>query len=229
LFQDQPLDGASLPEGTLCLTFDDGPGTSERAGRGPKTRRLAEYLADEGIPATFFVCGKHVAELPHVVERVRALGHLIANHTQTHPNLRAAVEAGEDVARELADTDALIRMDERPLYFRPPYGSWSADVATVLNADENLSAGYVGPVNWDIDGEDWVAWRDARSAEECAQTYVRAVEDVQRGIVLMHDSTADVTQWQGNNATLETVMLLVPELRSRGYGFVGLEDVQGLR
>ena len=229
MFHDQPLDGASLPDGTLCLTFDDGPGATDGTGPGPRSRQLAEYLADEGIPATFFVCGKHVAELPHVVERVRALGHAIANHTQTHPDLRAAVESGRDVTGELVATDALIRTDARPLFFRPPYGSWSPAVAASLNADTSLAAGYMGPVNWDIDGEDWAAWRDARSAEECAQTYVRAVDEVKRGIVLMHDSTADVTDWQRNNATLETVMLLVPELRAQGYRFAALDDVPGLR
>jgi peptidoglycan/xylan/chitin deacetylase (PgdA/CDA1 family) len=229
LFHDQPLHGLSLPEGALCLTFDDGPGATDGTGRGPKTRQLAEYLAEQDIPATFFVCGKHVAEFPHVVERVRSLGHTVANHTQTHPNLEDAVRAGLDVTGEVSATDALIRSDRGPLFFRPPYGRWNPAVAQALNADTDLAAGYVGPVNWDIDGEDWAAWRDARSAEDCAQTYLQAVEASRRGIVLMHDSTADVTQWQQNNATLETIMLLVPQLQARGYRFVALGDVPGLQ
>ena len=42
--------------GVVALTFDDGP--------APATSELLDILAREGLRATFFVLGKHVAEYP---------------------------------------------------------------------------------------------------------------------------------------------------------------------
>jgi peptidoglycan/xylan/chitin deacetylase (PgdA/CDA1 family) len=230
VFDRRPIVGTSLPLGTLCLTFDDGPGTTPGTGPGPKTQRLAEYLADQEVPATFFVCGKHVAELPDVVGRVRALGHVVANHTQTHPDLAAALESGGDVVGEVAGTDALIREGASGrLFFRPPYGSWSGGVADALNADAALAARYVGPINWDVDADDWACWRDGISPSVCAANYLGAVEGPRRGIVLMHDSTADNDTWKQANASFEMVQVLVPALQRRGYRFAAVDEVPDVR
>jgi peptidoglycan/xylan/chitin deacetylase (PgdA/CDA1 family) len=224
VFSREQLVGTSLPEGTLSLTFDDGPGVTRGDGRGPKTQRLAEYLADQSIPATFFVCGKHVAQLPGVVGRLRELGHAVGNHTQNHPDLVGRLESGADIAGELTSTDLLIRAGDT-LFFRPPYGSWSPDVADALNADVELAGRYIGPVHWEIDGDDWAAWRDGLSPDVVAQTYLTAVAEQRRGIVLMHDSTADHDDWVVNNGTFEAIQLIVPALRERGYAFVALDTV----
>ena len=219
------LSAPSLPQGTLCLTFDDGPGVTIGDGRGPKTDRLADYLADEGIRATFFVCGKYVDALPHVVRRAHEQGHLIANHTTHHRDLRAELAAGSDIVAELTDTDRAIRdaTGASASFFRAPYGRWSADVAATLNADPTAGA-YVGPVHWDMNAEDWAFWRDGAAPEVCAAEYLKTIEDVGRGIVLMHDCTADDDTWQRNNATYEVVRILVPQLKARGYRFVGLDE-----
>ncbi len=51
MFFDQDIIGNRLPPGTICLTYDDGP--------GPETLELGRYLAEQHIPATFFVIGQH--------------------------------------------------------------------------------------------------------------------------------------------------------------------------
>ena len=103
------LTGASsMPAGTICLTYDDGPGQTPGEGRGPRTLPLAQYLAAEGIRATFFMCGVHVAQMPDAPARVRALGHLVGNHTWHHWHLPEVLAAGGDVVGELAATDALL-------------------------------------------------------------------------------------------------------------------------
>ncbi len=219
------LSAPSLPQGSLCLTFDDGPGVTVGDGPGPKSDRLADYLADEGIRATFFVCGKYVEALPHVVRRAHEQGHVIANHTTHHPDLLAELAAGHDIVAEVTETDRAIRdaTGSGATYFRAPYGRWSAEVAATLNADP-VAGAYVGPVNWDMNAEDWAFWRDGVAPEVCAAEYLTAIENVGRGIVLMHDCTADNDTWQRSNATYEAVRMLVPQLRSRGYRFVGLDE-----
>lgn len=228
MFELEPIIGSSLAEGVLALTFDDGPGLTDGDGPGPKTERLATFLSDAAIPATFFMCGKHVRELPDLPGRLGALGHVVANHTHNHPDLTRP-EPPVDVVAEVRDTDALIGAGPGVTYFRPPYGSWSDGVAAALNVDTELAQRYVGPINWDIDGDDWAAWRDGVSPAVCAENYLRATQMQGRGIVLMHDSTADNETWKQANGSLELVQILVPWLRQRGFTFVALDDVPDVR
>src|SRR5690242_6866205 len=50
IVSERQLNGNELPDKTISLTFDDGP--------GPRTKELADYLGAEGVPATFFINGK---------------------------------------------------------------------------------------------------------------------------------------------------------------------------
>jgi peptidoglycan/xylan/chitin deacetylase (PgdA/CDA1 family) len=221
------LTGATtMPAGTLCLTFDDGPGETAGNGPGPKTLLLARYLADEEVPAAFFMCGAHVAELPEAPASVRALGHLVGNHTWHHWHLPAALAAGRDVVGEVAETDAVLGLPaDEAVFVRPPYGDWSPDVADALNAAPEVGAGRFGPVGWDVETDDWMLWQRRASPDEAAAAVLAQIELVGRGIVLMHDSTADLADARAGNAAYETTQVLVPRLRERGYRFVGLDQV----
>ena len=64
---------------SVALTFDDGPSEG--------TAELLDYLQEEEVPATFFMCGINVRRLPQVAGKVAAAGHQIGNHTYSHPNL----------------------------------------------------------------------------------------------------------------------------------------------
>src|SRR6516165_7654738 len=71
-----------LPGGSrqLALTYDDGP-------NDPHTLRLLEVLGRHGVHATFFVIGRYVRERPDIVREVVNRGHVLGNHTFSHPNL----------------------------------------------------------------------------------------------------------------------------------------------
>src|SRR5947209_4432807 len=158
MFFHHDLKGSDLPPGTLCLTYDDGP--------GPDTAGLGEFLHTEGIAATFFVIGRNAEHQETLVRQLRARDHLVGNHTYSHPGLVALALAGGDVAGEIARTDAVIRQDGVML-FRAPYGNWreketpdgTEDKRTSIVADILNRCGrfehYVGPVNWDINGADY--------------------------------------------------------------------------
>ena len=64
----------------LALTFDDGPNPEW-------TPPLLDILARSEIQATFFLIGKYAAAQPALVREIQSAGHLIGNHTWTHPNL----------------------------------------------------------------------------------------------------------------------------------------------
>ena len=109
----------------IALTFDDIPRTP-----GPfltedeRTAHLIAALKDAGVDqAAFFLNPGHIAERPGAEERIAAYvtaGHVIANHSNTHPRLSQT-----DTATYLADIDAAEaqlkgRAGHRP-WFRFPY------------------------------------------------------------------------------------------------------------
>lgn len=221
------LRGSGLPARTLCLTYDDGPGFTPGAGLGPRTDELGRYLFEQGIEAAFFVIGERAAACPGVIEQLAGWGHLVANHTATHPELPGLLP--DQVVRQVLDCHRALGPAARrdSLLLRPPYGLWSAEVARILDDDPETRR-YIGPVFWDINGNDWRFWRDGASAESCADHYLARIEAIGSGIVLMHDSSAEDALAAVNN-TYEMTRILVPRLRDEGYGFVGLDEVPQVR
>lgn len=236
MFFDLDLRGDALPPRTLCLTFDDGP--------GPQTAALGEFLAGRAVAATFFLIGAHARLYPEVAARLRATGHLVGNHTDTHPTLVSFHRDGGDVVEELAGADAAIDSPAGAgeiTYFRAPYGDWrdppgltegagstaGSTVARVLN-DSGRFPHLLGPIGWDIDAADWQFWARRGSPEDCGLAYLAAVEAAGRGIILLHDSS-EQRAIREHNQTDAVVRWLVPILQERGYQFVRLDQVPSVR
>src|SRR5258707_10452938 len=64
----------------LAITFDDGPNPAI-------TPKLLDLLAKHNARATFFLVGKFARECPELAREIVARGHVLGNHTDTHPNL----------------------------------------------------------------------------------------------------------------------------------------------
>ena len=222
MFFTTPITGISLPSKTLCLTYDDGP--------GPSTLRIARFLAEHEVAATFFVCGKHADQLPQVLPEIQELGHLLGNHTYDHPNLVERLAAGEDIVKQVVRTRKLIGRSSRGIttYFRAPYLQWSAAVADALNGNMNCALAHVGPIGADYRSRDWAYWANERSPEECADALIRNIGARGRGIVLMHDSTVDQEASRQRWMTHRLTEIVVPSLLAMGYSFVRLDEVPGV-
>src|SRR5450432_4562331 len=78
LFGRTVLAGSDIQE--VALTFDDGP-------NDPYTQRLLELLGRHEVRATFFLIGSFVRRRPEIARAIRQGGHLLGNHTMTHPSL----------------------------------------------------------------------------------------------------------------------------------------------
>ncbi|HLH28161.1 MAG TPA: polysaccharide deacetylase family protein, partial [Acidimicrobiales bacterium] len=233
------IKGDGLPPKTLCLTYDDGPGATAGDGPGPRTDELGAYLHSRGIAATFFVIGRHAAAHRDILDRLRDRRHLIGNHTDSHPGLVSLAASGGDVVGEIARTDEIITpyAEIGVRFLRAPYGNWreteAADgaprdrpisiVARALNRSGRFRD-HVGPINWDISGEDYDFWKEGRPAEDCARRYLERIRPVGRGIILMHDSSEDAGLRAGNRA-LEVTKLIVPALEAEGYRFIRLDAI----
>jgi cellulose synthase/poly-beta-1,6-N-acetylglucosamine synthase-like glycosyltransferase/peptidoglycan/xylan/chitin deacetylase (PgdA/CDA1 family) len=77
---------ASMPPGTVALTYDGGP--------DPRwTPRLLALLRKHHAHATFFLGGAKAAQYPDLVRRIRAEGHEIGSNTYTGADLGTASTA----------------------------------------------------------------------------------------------------------------------------------------
>src|SRR5712692_2019519 len=76
----------------LALTYDDGP-------NDPHTLRLLEALARHNVHATFFLIGRYVQQRHDIVRDISRAGHVIGNHTFTHPLL--IFKSAAEIRREL--------------------------------------------------------------------------------------------------------------------------------
>jgi peptidoglycan/xylan/chitin deacetylase (PgdA/CDA1 family) len=215
----------ALPAGTICLTFDDGP--------GEHTLEIATCLADLNMRATFFMVGLHVRRDIETVRKVSRLGHWIGNHTDTHPQLTRLITLGGNVASEVLETDRLIAefIGGGPFLFRPPYGQWDSKVASSLNQNNELQK-YIGPIMWDIEVNDCGIGgdRDGKpwTLELCQQAYLDHIESAGKGVVLLHDSAADAgdrgVELRANNRTHELVRWLAPRIR-KNFKCVGINEL----
>ncbi len=160
--------------GELALTFDDGPNPAW-------TPRLLEILAGHDAHATFFLVGSFAQAEPALVRRIAAAGHLIGNHSWSHPNL--ALTPATKVREELLRTkEALQQMIGRPiLYFRPPFG---ARRPAVFRIARQMA---MQPVLWNAMTRDW----SDPSADAIARKLMRRIDSLGQGgratNIILHD------------------------------------------
>jgi peptidoglycan-N-acetylglucosamine deacetylase len=159
----------------FALTYDDGPNDRH-------TPQLLDLLAEHSVRATFFVIGNFVQERPDLVKRIHAAGHLIGNHTTSHPWL--PLLAPRRVRNELAFCTATIEeATGAPVrFFRPPHGARRPDILRIARSLR------LTPVMWNAMGYDW---QSGRTATSIAESLMRGIaRNQQRGRssnLLLHD------------------------------------------
>lgn len=160
--------------GELALTFDDGPNPAW-------TPRLLDILAAHDVRATFFMVGRFAQTEPALVRRVAEAGHLLGNHSWSHPNLARTPAAR--VHQELRQTSETIeQISGQPVrYFRPPYGGRRP---YVLKTARQLG---MTPVLWNAMTSDW----SDPSADRIAARLTRKIDDNGREgwatTIVLHD------------------------------------------
>src|ERR1035438_656459 len=116
--------------------------------------------------ATFFLVGQFAKAEPLLTRSIADAGHLIGNHTWSHPNL--AMTAPARGREELIRTkETLEQITGKPVrHFRPPFGARRPDV---LATARRLG---LTPVLWNAMTSDWSeksADRIARSEEHTSE------------------------------------------------------------
>jgi peptidoglycan/xylan/chitin deacetylase (PgdA/CDA1 family) len=213
---------ADVPGRRLALTFDDGPNPAI-------TPRLLDLLERFEARATFFVVGRFARACPELIREINARGHLLANHTDTHPHLawhsgaRNATElrrcegsVGEALAAG-ASTNARAEIGAVKMrWMRPPFG-------------------FRGPQLWGAMRETGVE-RVAMWSKLCfdwkpqpAERMIRRLARVGAGdIVLMHDG--DYRALGGDRGhNLIALEHWLPRWRDTGLEFVTIQAAEAAR
>jgi peptidoglycan/xylan/chitin deacetylase (PgdA/CDA1 family) len=188
---------------TIYLTFDDGPNPDW-------TPPLLDTLRDSGVRATFFLIDEHITpETAPIVKRMTDEGHSIGLHSGTR---RLMVVTPEDLERRLrraARRIAAIGGREPCRLFRPHAGWRSATMYAGLDRAGYRLAGW----SWGMWDWDW--WRRPRADRVAARLARKASAG---DIIVIHDGH-HVDPRADRRHAAETVRLLAPLLRSRGFAF----------
>lgn len=194
----------------LALTYDDGPNDVH-------TERLLEVLARHEVKATFFLIGRFVAARPQIARAIADAGHLLANHTETHPNLLFLSRS--QLRRQLLDCSKAVAdaTGVETRYFRPPFG---ARRPAVLQVARELG---LEPVMWSVTCYDWHKQATADSVLSHARKGIESSHS--RGhIVLLHDGS-HTNLGQDRSHTVEATERLIVRYGEE-YSFRRVDEIE---
>jgi len=205
---DRPVLAMSGP-GVVALTFDDGPDPTW-------TPRILEVLRREHVPATFFVIGQQAERYPGLLRQELAEGHVIGDHTYSHPNLARLPAWRSRLEINGAAWAVEGATGRRPVLFRSPYGEGDAAPNSRKKGPDQLAADLgFHPVGWTDDTDDWqrpgpdkIAWNALHQLSE-------------RTVVLLHDGGGSREQ------TVAALPRIIDSLKARGYLFTTADSLDG--
>ncbi len=178
----------------VALTFDDGPNPAT-------TNQALDTLSKYGIKATFFVLGKNVSGNEEILKRMKADGHVIGNHSWSHPILSQL--SLDEAKKQITDTEDVLTkvLGSSSKLMRPPYGAITDDIRNSLD---------LSFIMWDVDSLDWKNKNEASILTEIQR-------EVKNGsIILMHDIHAE---------TVHALPKVIDYLKGQGYDFVTVPDL----
>ncbi len=192
----------------IALSFDDGPWSD------PPSIDFVNELKQLGVNGTFFEIGEQISEFDPTGAVERAMladGDMIGNHTWTHPDMTTLSPAQQTT--ELDQTNQAIRRATgfTPCLWRPPYGATSPALESLAR-----SLGLI-TVDWDIDPRDWAL----PGTGSIVATVLKEAQN--GGITEMHFGGGP------REETLQALPQIIADLKARGYRFVNLVQMLGLR
>jgi peptidoglycan/xylan/chitin deacetylase (PgdA/CDA1 family) len=199
--------GLSPGSKQIALTYDDGP-------NDPHTLRLLDVLARSEVHATFFLMGSRVLQRPDIAREVAARGHVIGNHTFTHPLL--TLKSEHEIRSELSACHTALQdaIGDHSNLFRPPFGGRRP---AVLRITREIG---LDPVMWNVTGYDW----NAPPAEVIEQKVVKRMQG--GDVILLHDGGHEQMGADRSQTVLASERLIA-RCKSEGYEFVTVPRMMG--
>lgn len=184
----------------LYLTFDCGYEYKTL------TSDILDILEEKDVPAAFFCTLGYLKDAPEVVARMISDGHIVGNHSATHPNCTTL--SREQLAWEILNVENYLRVNfgYSSKYFRFPSGSYSHNALDVVDG-----VGYRS-VFWSIAHADW----DPENQPGVDVSFETVTSRLHPGaVILLHTTSPD------NVAILAD---FIDYARDQGYEFRTLDD-----
>ena len=189
----------SPEEPVLYLTFDAGY-------ENGYTEKILDTLKKHDVKAAFFLVGNYLQKNADLVRRMVEEGHVVGNHTMTHPDMSAMTDK-EVFQKELEGLETLFREvtgKELPKYYRPPQGIYSEE-----NLKMAKELGYQ-TVFWSLAYKDW----DNSKQPGAEYALGKLIPRTHNGAVILLHSTSQtnaevldelLTQWKNLGYRFETI------------------------
>lgn len=188
----------------IYLTFDEGY-------ENGYTSKILDVLKSNSVKAAFFVTKSYITNNPDLVRRMEEEGHLVCNHSSTHPSMPlVALNGRAAFDKEFTDTEASYKAvtgKTMAKFFRPPMGNYSE-----LSLYYTQSLGYK-TVFWSFAYRDWEVDKQPSEADSASLLRERTHNG---GIFLLHAVS------KTNANILDSVL---KDWKSRGYNFASLYDL----
>lgn len=189
-------------EKVVYLTFDEGY-------ENGYTPTILDVLKENNVKAAFFITGDYLKREPELVTRMAEEGHIVGNHSVTHPEFPSLDEQEiYDEIVTLADKyEALVGKKMDP-FFRPPAGKYSERVLYLVR-----KLGF-RTIFWSMAYKDWDT--SAQPGKDVA--YQHVIDNYHNGaIILLHAVS------QSNTEALDSI---IKELKAQGYRFGSLYELE---
>lgn len=189
-------------EKVIYLTFDAGY-------ENGYTAKILDVLKWHNIKAGFFLVGNYIETCPELVNRMVREGHLVGNHTYSHPDM-SEISNEEDFSQEISRLENLYKETtgkEMKKYYRPPQGKFSEDNLKMAN-----DMGYK-TIFWSLAYVDWYE-SEQPSKEEAFDKLLPRVHP--GAIVLLHSTS---------KTNAEILDELLTRWEEMGYRFKSLEEL----
>lgn len=196
-----PYYSADTKEKEVALTFD-------AVWTDYNLENLLQILKEYEVKATFFCSGRWIEKYPEGFKRILEEGHEIGNSTYNHShltdipklNIMTEIKGGEEMIEKSSG--------KRSVLFRPPFGSYSADVLSVADG-----MGY-DTILWDVDSKDWT--------EHDPDNIVKNVEkNVKKGSILLFHVDGP--------KTAEALPAVIKVLEKEKLAIVPVTDLLGIK
>lgn len=190
-------------EKVLYLTFDCGWEYENL------TAKVLDTLKEKNVPAAFFCTLDHIKKQPELIARMIKEGHIVGNHSATHPSFASI--SREKMANEIETTENYLRENfgYAAKYFRFPAGEYTENALDLVS-----SLGYMS-VFWSVAYNDWNVDK-IQGKDYAVKTVTDRLHD--GAVILLHSVSKD------NAAALGEI---IDKARSMGYEFKALTDYEG--
>lgn len=186
----------------LYLTFDAGY-------ENGYTSKILDVLKKQKVPATFFLVGNYIETEPELVKRMVKEGHIVGNHTYSHPDM-SAISSEEAFKEELISLEKLYKETtgkKMKKIYRPPQGKYSRQ-----NLEMASELGYT-TVFWSLAYVDW--YDDQQPSHD--EAFKKMIPRVHPGAIILLHSTS--------KTNAEVLDELITKWKELGYKFKSLEEL----